>query len=308
MNLTSSQFNRVLERAVDRGVLPTALGSRALRETFSASIRRGAVFSARVANADFLQGIYNEVAAVLEGGYENDKPMARLRLKQLLQRLGYTAEGGFPGDEDLDIPPAEPGSLQDLASDLRLNLILDTQTALMRGVIQKAQGEEGTNARMFPWWELVRIESRRVPRGSPDSGSMGWAQRWVQARGPAPVTFQNQLRLIAPKGHWVWHNLGDSGLFDDALDVEHPPFAFRSGWGWRQVHWKEGQEMGLDLPKVESGKQKVESGKPLVMPAPRASVKRMNNPVRAELEASLKAYFGDRPVRSTAYILRLGDS
>lgn len=300
MPLSESQINRAAELAVTRGILPTALGSGALRRQFSASIRRRAVFSARVANADFLQAIYDVVEDVLKGGYESDKPAARLRLKLLLQRLGYTPELGFPGDEELGIPPADPGSLQDLRSDARLNLILDTQTGLMSGAIQKAQGEEATSLKMFPWWELIRVESRQVPRGTPDSGTMGWGERWVKARGPQPVTFQNQLRLIAPKGDPVWFNLGDSALFDDALDVDHPPFAFRSGYGLRQVHWREGQAMDLQLP--EGFLRKAEAIK---LPPPRASVKTFSKPVQTALEAEFAAYFGKNAVKTTSDILQL---
>ena len=49
---------------------------------------------------------------------------ARVRLRSALASLGYTPEGGFPGDDE--VPPAEAGSLQDLSSDARLRLQLET--------------------------------------------------------------------------------------------------------------------------------------------------------------------------------------
>mgnify|MGYP000606127171 CR=1 FL=1 len=299
MRITESTFNLALDLAATRGVLPSALGSAEQRRTLARSLRRGMVFSARVAKADYLTAIYDEVNRILEGGYESDMPAARLRLRGLLTRLQYTPETGFPGDAQLGIPPAEPGSLQDLRSEERLNLILETQTGIMRGAVARAQEMQPVVMKMFPWLELVRIEQRRVPRGSADSGSLGWPARWMEAAGPAPVVYQNQTRLIAPKNHHVWRNLGDSRLFDDALDVDHPPFAFRSGFGTRQIHWREGRDMGLELP--DFAKPDTTPDFPpnvIAFPSPKASAKRID----PEIVAILKDL---GPVKSTSDILRM---
>jgi hypothetical protein len=268
-----SDLNLTLARSAARGLLPMALGTRAARAKLSRSVRRRAVFSARVTNADFLHAIFEAVNRMLQGGYESDQASRRLALKQLLAQLQYDPKTGFPGDRELGIPPAEPGSIRDLSSDRRLNLILETQTDLMRGAVQKAQAMEPTAMKMFPWFELRRMQSRRTPRGSPDSGTSGWPERWTQAAGPAPVTYQGKTLLIAPKDHIVWHNLGDSDLFDDALDVDHPPFAFGSGMGWRQVHYTEGRAMDLQLPDFVLRKTTPAPGsQPITLPPPQASV------------------------------------
>lgn len=305
MRLEPSTLNTALERAADRGILPLSMGSSEARARLSRSMRRNAVFSARVANADYLTGIFDAVNEVLAGGDDNDVPAVRLRLKVLLQRLEYTPERGFPGDEALGIPPAEPGSLQDLRSDARLDLILETQTGLLRGMVQKENGLQPMAVKQFPWWELVRVEERRVPRGSVDSGSLGWPARWVRANGPEPVAYQNRTRLIAAKDHQVWYNLGDSSLFADALDVDHPPFAFRSGYGLRAVHWREGQTMGLDLPAIAKGVALQERTRPAALPEPRASVKSVSPSVLAEMEAALAESLGGQPIKSTDDILRM---
>ncbi len=306
MKLSETYFNRAEDVAAMRGVLPSSLGSAEQRRRFSTSLKRAMVFSAKTAHADYLTDVYNEIQAILKGGYENDVAAARLRLKQRLAHYGYTAETGFPGDDQLGIEPAEPGSLSDLSADVRLNLIIETQTGLMRGAISNAQDLEPNAAAMFPWWELVRKEQRRVPRGSPDSGSLGWPARWLEAAGPAPVTYGNQTRLIAPKDHHVWRNLGDSSIFDDALDVDHPPFAFRSGWGVRNIHWREGREMGLDLPDYAKPRslQKMPANV-IEFPAPKASVKRIAKPVLAEMKAALAESLGSEPILSTTDILRM---
>lgn len=220
--------DEALERAAARGILPTGLNTAALREEFAAAVRGRAVFSARTTNTVYLQAIRAAIERLLKGGFQNDKPKLRLELKTMLQQLGYTPQGGFPGDEALDIPPAEPGSLRDLGSDKRINLILDTQFSLMEGWAQQQRGEERAGA--FPAWELVRMEPRRVPRGSTNY-SVGWIARWRMVGGP----LRPGMRLMAPKGHPIWAALGDSAQFSDALDVTHPPFAFNSGMGWREV-------------------------------------------------------------------------
>ncbi len=220
--------DEALERALGREILPTALRTAELREEFAAALRGRAVFSARTTNAVYLQALRSAIERLLEGDFGNDKAKIRLELKTVLQRLGYTPELGFPGDGRLGIPPAEPGELTDLSSDKRINLILDTQFSLMEGWAQQQRGEDRADA--FPAWELVRMEPRRVPRGSTNY-SVGWIARWRTVGGP----LRPGMRLMAPKGHPIWAALGDSEQFRDALDVDHPPFAFNSGMGWREV-------------------------------------------------------------------------
>ena len=220
--------DEALDRAAARNVMPTALKTSKIREMFAAGVRGRAVYSARTTSAVYLQELRRWIERLLEGGFGNDKPKIRLEMKSMLQWMGYTPGGGFLGDEALGIPPAEAGELTDLSSDKRINLILDTQLSLMEGWAQQQRGEDRADA--FPAWELVRMEPRRVPRGSTNY-SVGWVARWRAVGGP----LRPGMRLMAPKGHPIWTALGDSAQFSDALDVQHPPFAFNSGMGWREV-------------------------------------------------------------------------
>lgn len=249
IKVTASTASQALDIASKRGILPTALGSTEARKTISKAIRRNSVFSAKTTNAAYLEALKKRIARLLQGGRNNDLPQIRLELKKELARLGYTPEEGFPGDEALGIEPAEAGSLKDLSSDIRLNLVLKTQEELMRGAAMKARGESGTRAKQFPAWELVRLYGRKVPRGSV-KGSKAWPTRWDEAGGTRTKFGQ----MIALKGDPIWAALGNSTLFDDALDTDHPPFAFNSGMGWREVHHR-------DVPEeVKRGKSKVKSG------------------------------------------------
>ena len=240
-----SPAHDAIETLARKGLLPTAYSSEEARDMLARSLRRASVFSARTTNARYVQAIREAVARVQEGGRGNDWPQIRLELKDLLAKLGYTPEKGFPGDDKLGIPPAKPGSLRDLSSTLRLELVVRTQEALVRGSAQKARGADPAVLQAFPAWELIRAEERDVPRGSPESPSIGWMRRWQIAGGPPPVDGD---RMIAPKWHPVWRKLGDSRIFDDALDVDHPPFCFGSGMGWEAITAEECRDVGVALP------------------------------------------------------------
>ncbi len=243
--MTTTQLTDALRIASQRGLLPTSLGSEELRQAYANSLIKASVISARTANLDYLAKIKAVIDRLINGGYDNDKPKLRLELKQTLQALDYTPEGGFPTDLAGSVPPAEKGSLQDLGSNRRLNLILDTQQQLVTGKSQQLQGFDHIALKYAPAWELVRIAWRRVPRGI-DEGSIAWPQRWVQAGGI--ITFDGgRSRMIALKTSPVWEELGSSSLFDDALDTEHPPFAFNSGMGWLPVSLSECLRLGIDV-------------------------------------------------------------
>lgn len=298
---TPQPLAQALLRAMARGVLPSSLSSAVQRKMMEAAVRAAAVFSARTTNALYLQVLKDSVERALKAGYNNDRGMLRMELKETLRRLGYTPDRGFPGDARLGIPPAEPGSLRDISSDKRINFILDQQERLMRGAAQKARGEDRKGT--FPAWELVRIFPRVVPRGTDASGTMGWPDRWLQAGG----ALIGDRRMVALKGDPIWAALGDSARFDDAMDVDHPPFAFNSGYGWREVDWMEAQALGLIAPdrarESDSGQSTNEGQSQAsqstgttrgdqVIPEPRFNAGSMDTAFKAALVARLKGVKG----------------
>ncbi len=272
--LPDQQVLTAFTQAARRGILPNRLSTAELRR-LSAAVRANAVFSARTTSAIYVTKV-KEVVDGLAGG-TMDLATARLALKQTLQVLGYTPEGGFPDDRPGTVPPAIAGSLQDLRSDRRLNFMLRTQEALMTGASQKLRGMEEQALRMFPAWELVRLEERNVPRDWPARVNIALANldRPALAAG---------ARLIFTKGDPIWAALGSSDLFDDALDVDHPPFAFESGKGWRAVPAEEAAALGIEGP----------AGEPLediaaALPRPKASVAGIDAGILAKLKAELDA-------------------
>ncbi len=229
--------------AKERGLYPTWMGAAEIRELQQA-VRDRAVFSARTTSAIYLDELKKRVERHIADGYDGDAGKLRLELKQILARLQYDPVTGFPGDEDLDIPPARAGSLQDLGSDRRINLILETQIKLLGGRAQEQQGMSAEALDLFPAYELVRIESRRVPRE--------WLRDWETAADNVSWDGASRAaleagRMIALKTSPIWAAIGSSHLFTDALDVSHPPFRFGSGMGWSVIERDEAEGFGLVL-------------------------------------------------------------
>lgn len=290
LEILPEALSQALELALGRRVVPSELGSRQLREELDAALRARSVFSARTTHAGYLQYLREAIERALQGGYNNDLPQLKAELRTVLTSLKYTPETGFPGDEELGIPPAEPGSLRDLGSEKRLNLILDTEIKKHRGAAQKARGLDPERLKIYPAYELVRIQSRRVPRGLPGSGSLGWQRRWFEVKGP----MNPKGRLVALKNDDVWRRLGSSENFEDALDLDHSPFAFGSGYGLRDVPWDEAKELGLDVESVLRG-MPLEDSIEDVLPTAEKSVKDLDDDMVQQLRAEILAERGGKP-------------
>jgi hypothetical protein len=285
-NLTALSVSEI------RSLLPVALGSAEIRDQIAVELRANAVFSARTTNAVYL-GILKKVIDEVAAG-RMDQATARVTLLEALRALGYTPEEGFPDDPEGTVPEAVAGTLQDLSSRRRLDLIINTQRALMIGRSQQLRGMEPARLQQFPAFELVRMEDREVPRnwggtqtGSPPirQGQADLRSRWTIAGG----NFWDG-RMIALKGDPVWGELGSSENFDDALDTDHPPFAFNSGMGWAEVALGECRTLGITGPNGETLEEWLAMDHPVLtgtqpaLPVPQISVKDVPPPVLKKLE------------------------
>lgn len=225
-----------LLEAQKRGLLPTTLGTAELRE-LGGDILARSVFTARGSSAAFVSVLKGVVDAMAGG--EMDDATARVTLLEMLKVLGYTPEGGFPDAPAGAVPPALAGTLQDLSSYRRLQLIVETQRGLMVGAGQKSRGTTPERLELFPAWELVRVLSVAVPRD--------WPSRWAIAGGELYAG-----RMIAAKGDPVWGELGNHGNFQDALGVDFPPFCFNSGMGWQEISKQECARLRVTGPGGKS--------------------------------------------------------
>ncbi len=217
-----------------RKLLPTTGNSFDLRK-LAPEIRELAQFSARTNDARYLQTISDVVTRLVSPETVDGRPAqpgeymnptyARTGLQEALQSLGY-----HPGT---DPNHPEVGSLQDLSSDARVDLIVQTQTDLARGRGKFEHDRDPDVLEAYPAQELYRLEATKVQRN--------WAQRWAAAGGQF---FGG--RMIALKGAEVWQNLGDGeGGYEDTLGLPYPPFAFNSGMWVEDISREEAIGLGL---------------------------------------------------------------
>ncbi len=211
---------RALQMAQARNLFPTTAGTVELRAMEREFLRRS-VFSAGVTNTRFLQAVKTRVERLLKQE-EPDIGRARRELRGILKEMGYTPEK----------EGVVPGSIQDLSSNARLNLILETQIGLLSGHAQRQHGRTPSSLERAPAWELVRVKDSAAPRD--------WPFRWEQAGGRLTAG-----KMIAAKGSEIWDVLGDAAVFNDALNVAHPPFAFNSGMAWASVGRKRAERLGI---------------------------------------------------------------
>jgi len=241
-------FEEALKALAARDVLPTALDSQGLRQ-LGAGFHRQNFTSSQTLLTDLLDEYKSGIEAILNPttGVSKDRETAqnpegfvtvgrnaaqvRLAAKQLLQDLGYTAA------------PGEQGTIKDLSSNARINLVIQTNKDISQGAGWFIQSQDPAALDAFPAQELVRIEGRKEPRD--------WRLRWEQAlaaAGDAPgiAAFQASGRMIARKDSGVWQALGDgAGGYDDSLGNPFPPFAFQSGMGVRDIGYDEALALNL---------------------------------------------------------------
>jgi hypothetical protein len=228
-------------------ILPTSLDTATLRQ-LEASLRRQSFFSAQTLQEDLLQQYFNDIASILNPVTEQradrvtpenpqgnvttgyNEATARLNAKELLQKLGYQPAEG------------ERGTLKDLSSDTRINLVIKTNTEMSQGAGNFIQGNDPAVLDAFPAQELVRFEQTKKQRD--------WHSRWLEAAVYSGDTDAARVladfgRMVARKDSPIWDAIGSSELFDDGLDNPYPPYAFNSGMWVQDVSFATAEGMGL---------------------------------------------------------------
>lgn len=236
--------------------LATEMGSAELRQ-LGQDVLRKSLFAARLNLINVVDDLKLSLADYLAG--DTNLATAKQDLLDSLRKYGYQPETGFPAETGAvgNVPPAEPGSLQDLSSDDRLKLIVQTNFRQALNYAKREAGMAPDALEQFPAWELLRLYPRMVPRGErrtaaglvPVPGD-DWPSRWHKAAGLAADNdalrvAQQTGRLIARKDSTIWDVLGDPGVFEDAIGTNYPPFAFNSGFGWSAVARAECITVGL---------------------------------------------------------------
>lgn len=201
--------------------LPTTLKAAELAKA-DAEILELATFSARVSNPAIVQRVADLVTEGVSpqnrgAGEYMDRARFREKMKYFLGSIGYEPETG------------KAGSLQDLMSDGRLNLIWEMNTKSAQGFGQHKQATTPDVLEAFPCQELLRVGLRREPR-PPEF----WPTRWRDAGGK----FYGGGRMIARKDDAVWSGISRFGR-------PYPPFDYGSGMGLRAIARGEAVELGI---------------------------------------------------------------
>lgn len=239
-------------------LVPTALSSADLRE-LAAEVKQAALFAARLTQLRPLQDLAAGLDAMLQG--KATVADVKLIFSKTLEAMGYDAEaGGFPEDATGTVPAAARGSLRDLASQKRMELIIQTNYRMVANAafVRRVTGDDQRRYQ-WPCFELVRIGPRRTPRGfvrRKDGLEVkpgdDWPSRWQAAGGEL---YDRGTRMIALKDSPVWQALGDgAGGYKDTLGNAFPPFAFSSGMGLREISREEALMLGVMDPDDQAAK------------------------------------------------------
>lgn len=181
--------------------------------SIQAGLRDRAFFSSKVAEMSILEAAQKISSEYAKG--ERDLSSLRMELKDFLEN-----KAGYVPSEDIR------GTIKDLTSKARLDVIVKTNVAQARGFIQYAEGMTPGAFAAFPAQEFTRIEHRNKPRTT-------WPQRWKDAGGRLYGG-----RMIALKDDPVWSRLSVFG-------TPYPPFDWGSGMGVMDVSKREAIELGL---------------------------------------------------------------
>jgi len=231
-------FESAMKTLAARNVLPTNLGSAELRQ-LGTGFHRQNFTSSRTLLTDLLDAYKKKVAEIINpqtGRREDGSPVtvgidpatARLEIKQLQEKLGLVS-----GD----------GSISDITSDKRINLVLKTNVELHQGAGALVQGSDPAVLEAFPCWELYRLEDKKNERDWPQRFRIAAA---VAGDVDAARVLDQTGRMIARKDSGIWQALGDgAGGYDDTLGNPYPPFAFNSGMWTRNIAFDEAESLGL---------------------------------------------------------------
>ena len=210
-------FDAAVDALKRRQLLPTTANSLQL-QGLPAALRTEAFFSSTVSDARILQAAHDRVAAIVqpEGrapGQSMNTATAREQLREVLASIGYAPEAG------------KEGSIEDLTSRNRLDLIVDTNVAQARGRGNWAATQDADILDEWPCQELIRMEQRLKKRN--------WRARWAAAGGRFYAG-----RMIARKNDPVWIGISRFG-------TPWPPFDFNSGMDIEDVEREESIALGV---------------------------------------------------------------
>lgn len=202
------------EKILQKALVGSNLDSRGWN-SIQAGLRARAFFSSQVMEPHLLDAMQKLSAEYARGGTDLSK--LRMEWTKYLDHTGYKPD------------PDVAGTIKDLSSQARIDVIIKTNVAQARSFIQYAEGMTPGAYAAFPAQEFLRVEYRKRQRTD-------WPKRWRKAGGEIYGG-----RMIALKNSSVWGNLGKAGPFG----TPYPPFDWGSGMGVLDVDRREAIELGL---------------------------------------------------------------
>ena len=249
-------FEEAIASLKRRGLMPTTANSYELAG-LPADLREQALFASKLNDAHTLQAIQDALAGIVqpEGrapGESVNTATARVAIRKALAQCGYAPE------------PCKEGTIEDLSSERRLNLIIQTNTDMARGRGSWLAMQDPDMLDEFPCWELFRLEEREVPRN--------WELRW---RSNGGKFFDG--RMIARKDDRIWYDISRFG-------TPYPPFDYNSGMWTDDVSRSEAEYLGVIDPDEAVEAQK----------APKLAMQSVVGELAPFLLREVMALFGDR--------------
>jgi hypothetical protein len=236
-------FREAVKQLAAKKVMPTELTSAELAQ-LNREVMRTSFTSAQTTIEGLLdrykagiESIVNPEQVLREGAEQtvtegHNPATLRTFIKDYLNSISYKPAEG------------EEGTLKDLSSDKRINLVVKTNVQLAHGAGRFIQENADPDVvDLWPALEFVRFEDRKEPRD--------WEHRWrIAARTVGDVDAARCLemegRMCALKDSEIWQALGDgAGGYVDTLGNPYPPFAFNSGMWTEEVSREEAEGLGL---------------------------------------------------------------
>lgn len=245
------------EKILQKSLVGSTLDSRQWNG-IQAGLRDRAFFSSQVTSSRILGSMREMVAEQAAGG----KSLSEIRrdLRPVIASTGYD-----PGDDR--------GTIKDLYSKARLDIIVRTNVEQARGYVRHLEANTPGGFAAFPAQELLRVKSRQEPRD--------WRRRWADAGGKIYGG-----RMIALKDDPIWTKIS-------AFGNPYPPFDFNSGMGVKGVKKSEAIQLGLitaeEIKAKTAEKRKARDEAPGFNDHLEAEV-----PADAQTAKRLKTAFGDQ--------------
>lgn len=237
MPIPLQPFEDALSRIRRQSILPTSAGTYGI-DQLPADIRERSFFSARVMHAQTLQRAKILLDTAIAGGKADaagnyipgsymDLPTFRVKMKAYLDSISYQPIEG------------QEGSLKDLSSDPRLEVIFKTNVEMAQGYGAWIQQQDPDSLDAYPAQELYRLEDRIQRRP--------WGSIWnaaIQSLGSANTSAIPVSDAYANAGMFalvndpIWTAISRFGL-------PYPPFDFNSGMWVRDISRLQAEDLGL---------------------------------------------------------------